>query len=51
MEIGIRLLSLPISFSPAQLYKHTVYTVSFGSQTAPDAGEAGEDGNLNDISL
>ena len=51
MEIGIRLLSLPLSFSPAQLYKHIVYTVSFGRQTAPNAGEAGEDGNLNDIGL
>ena len=46
VEIGIRLLSLTLSFSPAQLYKHAVYTVSFGRQTAPDAGE---DGNLNDI--
>ena len=48
MEIGIRLLSLLLSFLPAQLYKHAVYTVSFGRQTAPDAGE---DGNLNDIGL
>ena len=51
MEIGIRLISLPLSFSPAQLYKHTVYAVSFGRQTVPDAGEAGEDENLNDIGL
>ena len=49
MEIGIRLLSLLLSFLPAQLYKHAVYTVSFGRQTAPDAREAGEDGNLNYI--
>ena len=51
MEIEIRLLSLPLPFLPVQLYKHAVYTMSFGGQNAPDAGEAGEDGNLNDIGL
>ena len=51
MEIRISLLSLPLSFSPAQLYQHSVYTLSFGRQIVPDEGEAGEDGNLNDIGL
>ena len=46
MEIGIHLLSLTLSFSPAQLYKHAVYTVSFGRQTEPVAGE---DGNHRSI--
>ena len=47
VEIGIRLLSLTLSFSPAQLYKHAVYPVSFGRQTEPEAG--GEDGNHRPI--
>ena len=44
MEIGIRLISLPLSCCPRS-FTNAVYT----EQTAPDKGEAGEDGNLNNI--